>query len=167
MELSATYKARCSVSSQACSRFLSTLLPQLQKLQSTMSNMISSGFYNITSTSYYDMSFAMQYNTVFADKYADLIQVNVQDEDTRLATLFDTASKMYIGFDMVEQAVAGYTDPQVLQLSPTGNDGFTIQQQDTNTMCYLQDHTDGSPIYVGDPGSTLTATGSLTWSAKT
>ncbi|KAG2068306.1 hypothetical protein BDR04DRAFT_1143931 [Suillus decipiens] len=118
-----------------------------------MSNMISSGFYDITSTSYNDMSFAMQYNTVFANEYADLIQVNVQDEDTCLATLFDTASQLYIGFNMREREVAGYTDPQVLQLSPMGNDFFMIQQQDTNIACYLQDHTDGSPIYVGDPGS--------------
>ncbi|KAG2068616.1 hypothetical protein BDR04DRAFT_1102924 [Suillus decipiens] len=67
-----------------------------------MSNTISSGLYNITSV-FYDVSFAMQYNTVFGYKYADLIQVNVQDEDTppTTVTLYDTASQLYIGFDIM------------------------------------------------------------------
>ncbi|KAG2068615.1 hypothetical protein BDR04DRAFT_1232655 [Suillus decipiens] len=89
-------------------------------------------------------------NEFISSDIPDIIQVNVQS-DTELATLYDTASQLYIGFNAEEKKVTGYTDPQMFNLIPSGDSysALAIQQQNTEQVCYLQDDSEGSSISVG------------------
>ncbi|KAG2068614.1 hypothetical protein BDR04DRAFT_1102923 [Suillus decipiens] len=120
-----------------------------------MSNMISSGLYNITNAMYPDMFFGgvlTSNDTCIGSSlgYA-MVQVDVKDEDTRLATLYIPGPELYVGFNMEGHVATGYTDPQVLQLSSGYGDTLVIQQQNTDEVCYIQEdvRSGWTPIYVG------------------
>ncbi|KAG2368896.1 hypothetical protein BDR07DRAFT_1605036 [Suillus spraguei] len=146
MELSAVIKAQAAVSFYQHPFLIYTR----QNLQSNMS-IIPSGAYNISNAMYPNLYFAMSGNKEFVGRdVADIIQVKFQDEDTTLATLYDTASQLYIGFNMGEQKVTGYTDPQKLQLSTSWENSLVIQDPSTAQVCYFQDGSEGSSIDVGE-----------------
>ncbi|KAG2068621.1 hypothetical protein BDR04DRAFT_1143707 [Suillus decipiens] len=98
-------------------------------------SIIPSGAYNISNDMYPNLYFSMSGNNEFVgSNVADIIQVNFQDGDTTLATLYDTASQLYVGFNMGEHKVTGYTNPQKLKLSTAFDYSLVIQDPSTGQI---------------------------------
>lgn len=69
----------------------------------------------------------------------EIIKVEVKDEVEHLATLYDTAQDLYLGIDMMDGRVKGYTEPKVLQLSSTDGKKFEIHAESVNDVWFLED----------------------------
>ncbi|KAG2030750.1 hypothetical protein BDR03DRAFT_163029 [Suillus americanus] len=116
---------RCLISTR--SQIMELLASTQQNLQSTMSHMIRTGLYEISNYMYTNRYVYMSEENKlgFGREFGQSIQVEVLNNIQHLATLYDTATQLYLGCDVDEGKVKGYTDPQVLQLS--SEDGIKFE----------------------------------------
>ncbi|KAG2136936.1 uncharacterized protein EDB93DRAFT_1253796 [Suillus bovinus] len=114
-----------------------------------MSEMIKPGNYRIGNVMYSQRYVCMSGNKEFVGHdVGEIIRVDVIDEVEHLATLFDTATNLYIGIDMMKSNVVGLEKPQVLQLSSIDGEKFEIHAQDVDDVWLLKDNGNWSWIRV-------------------
>lgn len=105
-----------------------------------MSHMIPSGQYKIKNVLYADRYVYMsESGEVVGHDVGQVIKVDVKDKAQHLATLYDTATKLYLAIDQMGGKVKGQKDAQVLQLSSDDGVRFEIHPKDFNDVWFLAD----------------------------